>query len=96
VNSTKNIGRTNAAGDARKSLVDKSHEPVDRFVITVRANGLRVLTRKLRHIRGSLRLGSELEITVERMPTDCLLRAAVHKGLDRMPIYLNWDAAIDK
>ncbi len=30
---------------------------------------------------------------VKRELTDCLLRATVHKGLDWMPIYLNWDAA---
>jgi hypothetical protein len=43
--------------------------------------------------RAHWRLRSELESKVERMLTDGLLRPTVHKGLDRMPIYLDWDAA---
>lgn len=51
------------------------------------------LTRRLQRIQGSLEIVIRVRIKFERILTDGLLRPTVHKGLDRMPIYLNWDAA---
>ena len=52
------------------------------------------LTRKLQHIQGSLEIVIRVRIAkFERILTDGLLRPTVYKGLDRMPIYLNWDTA---
>jgi hypothetical protein len=56
--STKNFGRTNTAGDARKSLVQKSHKSMDQSLVLQQEKEIAsvALTRKLRRIQGSLEI----------------------------------------
>jgi hypothetical protein len=65
------------------------------FVSTTR-NVICVLTRKPRHIQGSLIHDQSWDHNLKALLTDGLLRTTVHKSFDGIPIYLDWDAAADE
>jgi hypothetical protein len=56
--STKNFGRTNTTGDARKSLVQKSHKSMNRSLVLQQEKEIAsvALTRRLQRIQGSLEM----------------------------------------
>lgn len=64
---TNNFGRTNTAGDARKSLVQKSHKSMDRSLVLQQKKEIAsvALTRKLQRIQGSLEIVISFRITVK-------------------------------